>query len=80
VRVLVTGGLEFLGRAVVRELLDHGDQVVVLTRGRWRGQLPDSVEVQRIRHELGWAPHHTTPEPLIRDPWQARQAHAAKIS
>lgn len=31
-RVLVTGGTGFLGRALIRALLDRGDQVTVLTR------------------------------------------------
>lgn len=35
-RVLVTGGLGFIGQAVTRDLLRHGHQVVVLTRGRTR--------------------------------------------
>jgi hypothetical protein len=52
-RILITGGTGFIGRGLVRELLDRGDQVTVLTRdvGRARGKLPPAVRV------AAWDPH-----------------------
>ncbi|GAA4679100.1 GDP-mannose 4,6-dehydratase [Phytohabitans rumicis] len=44
-RVLVTGGLGFLGLAVTRELLAAGDDVTVLTRGRPAAETPPGVRV-----------------------------------
>ena len=52
-RILITGGTGFIGRGLVRELLDRGDQVTVLTRdvGRARPKLPPAVRV------AAWDPH-----------------------
>ena len=46
-KILITGGTGFIGRRLVNELLDRGDQVTVLTRnpGKAQGKLPDSVRV-----------------------------------
>jgi uncharacterized protein (TIGR01777 family) len=46
-RVAVTGATGLIGRALVRALIDRGDDVVVLTRDKPRGQqgLGDRVEV-----------------------------------
>ncbi len=44
-RVLVTGGLGFIGQAVTRDLLRHGHQVVVLTRGRAGRGVPAGAEI-----------------------------------
>lgn len=44
-RVLVTGGLGFIGHAVTRDLLDHDHQVVVLTRGRATRPAPAGAQV-----------------------------------
>lgn len=44
-RVLVTGGLGFIGQAVTRDLLAHGHQVVVLTRGRGDRPVPAGAEL-----------------------------------
>ena len=43
-RVLVTGGTGFLGKAIVARLLARGDSVRVLARGRRGTALPDGVE------------------------------------
>jgi UDP-glucose 4-epimerase len=43
VRVLVTGGTGYLGRAVTRELVAHGHTVTVLSRGNRRVELPPGV-------------------------------------
>ncbi|MGH3645992.1 MAG: NAD-dependent epimerase/dehydratase family protein [Micromonosporaceae bacterium] len=44
-RVLVTGGLGFLGRAVAIELLAHGHEVDLLTRGNRPVPPPDGAKV-----------------------------------
>lgn len=52
-RVLVTGGTGFIGRALIRALIDRGDQVTVLTRNvdKARGQVPrDTARV------VAWEP------------------------
>jgi 2-alkyl-3-oxoalkanoate reductase len=46
-RVLVTGGTGFLGRAVVARLAARGDQVRVLARGHRGTDLPAGVELHR---------------------------------
>lgn len=58
-RVAVTGATGMIGRALVAELLQRGDEVVALSRdaGRARGSLPAGVEV----HE--WAAPDREPAP-----------------
>ncbi len=46
-RVLVTGGTGFLGRAVVERLVARGDEVRVLARGHRATDLPAGVELHR---------------------------------
>jgi uncharacterized protein (TIGR01777 family) len=50
-KVAVTGATGTIGRAVVRELLERGDDVVALTRdaSSGRSKLPDGVEVHEWR-------------------------------
>ena len=43
VRVLVIGGTKFIGPYVVRELVNHGHDVVVFHRGETEAGLPDAV-------------------------------------
>jgi nucleoside-diphosphate-sugar epimerase len=43
-QVLVMGGTQFNGLALVRELARHGHRVAVLNRGRTKAELPRSVE------------------------------------
>lgn len=56
-RVLITGGSGFIGKRLVRELLDRGDLVTVLTRnvGRTRNSLPLDVRV------AAWTPDKDGP-------------------
>lgn len=56
-RVLITGGSGFIGKRLVRELLDRGDLVTVLTRnvGRTRSSLPLDVRV------AAWTPEKAGP-------------------
>ena len=42
-RVLITGGTGFLGRAIIRELLAHGHAVTTFTRGITSAELPPEV-------------------------------------
>jgi UDP-glucose 4-epimerase len=51
VRVLVTGGLGFVGQAVSRDLLDHGHQVVVLT-GSGRGDRPMPAGAEVVQADI----------------------------
>ena len=46
-KVLVTGGTGFLGRALVERLAERGDHVVVLARGQSGTDLPAGVELRR---------------------------------
>jgi uncharacterized protein (TIGR01777 family) len=48
VRVVVTGGTGFIGRALVDSLVGRGDDVTVITRdpGRARGELPLAVAIE----------------------------------
>jgi nucleoside-diphosphate-sugar epimerase len=45
-RVLVTGGGGFLGRYIVEQLLDRGDEVTVFSRGHY----PDLLEIGAQLH------------------------------
>lgn len=56
-RVLITGGSGFVGRKLVRELLDRGDHVTVLTRdaASTRRKLPSAVRV------TAWDPTQSGP-------------------
>jgi len=47
VKVLVTGGTGFLGRALVERLVERGDHVVVLARGHSGTDLPAGAELHR---------------------------------
>jgi nucleoside-diphosphate-sugar epimerase len=47
VKVLVTGGTGFLGRALVERLVERGDHVVVLARGQSGTDLPAGAELCR---------------------------------
>ena len=51
-RVLVTGGLGFLGRAVVASLANHGNEVVAITHSRMEDSLPGAsgLEVADLRN------------------------------
>ena len=51
-RIIITGGSGLIGRSLVGELLERGDQVVVLSRrpARARRLLPPAAEV------VGWDP------------------------
>lgn len=56
-RVLITGGSGFIGKRLVRELLDRGDLVTVLSRSpeKTRRELPIAVRV------AAWTPGKTGP-------------------
>lgn len=51
-KIFVTGGDGFVGRAAVPELLERGHEVLVLTRGDARGARRDTGAVQRIQGDL----------------------------
>jgi dihydroflavonol-4-reductase len=51
-RVLVTGGAGFIGRAVVRQLHDRGDEVVVLVRDPARATALASLGVRLVASDL----------------------------
>ena len=44
-RTLIIGGSQFNGYFLVKELVEGGDQVAVLNRGKTRAEFPDGVEV-----------------------------------
>ncbi len=46
-RVLILGGTQFIGRQIVETLLEAGNRVSILTRGKSLDELP--VEVERLR-------------------------------
>jgi nucleoside-diphosphate-sugar epimerase len=46
-KVLVTGGTGFVGRALVERLVERGDRVVVLARGQAGTDLPAGAELHR---------------------------------
>ena len=56
-RVLVTGGTGFIGRVLIRALVDRGDKVTVLSRNpkRGRSQIPRDVRV------VAWNPGTSGP-------------------
>lgn len=62
-RVFVTGGSGYLGRAIIRQLVERGDQVVVLSRdaARARTLLPEQVGI-------------VEGDPTAAGPWQAAVA------
>ncbi|MCP4639054.1 MAG: NAD-dependent epimerase/dehydratase family protein [bacterium] len=61
-KVLIIGGTRFLGAAIARELVAHGNDVTVFHRGQTdRGKLPDTVT-----HILGDARDRTQVEDHVR--------------
>ncbi len=66
-RVLVTGGTGFIGRALVNALRDRGDEVVVVSRGAG----PGAVTWEAIEHEaaLADAVVHLAGEPIAEERW-----------
>ena len=60
-RVFITGGSGYIGRAISQALIARGDQVRVLSRDptRARAHLPDAVEI-------------VEGDPTVAGPWQAR--------
>ena len=57
-RFLVTGATGFLGRHLVRTLLDHGDQVVALVRKN------DAELPAEVKNGMRFIPVHTLDEVL----------------
>ena len=49
-RALVTGGGGFLGRAIVEQLLERGDEVVLLSRGRY--EAVEALGARGVQHDL----------------------------
>jgi UDP-glucose 4-epimerase len=47
-RTLVIGACGAIGRMLVRSLCDEGSKVIGVDRRRWRGMVPDGVELHRI--------------------------------
>ncbi len=79
-RALVTGGGGFLGRYIVEQLLERGDDVRVFTRGAYpelepagvdiqRGDLRDPAAVERACRECE-AVFHVAAVPGIWGPWE----------
>jgi uncharacterized protein (TIGR01777 family) len=86
-RVLVTGGTGFIGKALVKRLLQRGDAVVVLSRK------PDSVkalfgkDVEAWSSLSSWTPDsaidaviNLAGEPIIDRPWTAARKQALRDS
>jgi len=91
-KVIVTGGTGFIGRAVIDRLLARGDTVVALTRNAAsaRAKLPPGVDV------LTWHPPAAGPwgvalngadavvnlagEPVATRPWTDEEKHAILAS
>jgi uncharacterized protein (TIGR01777 family) len=86
-RVLVTGGTGFIGKALVKRLLQRGDGVVVLSRK------PDSVkvlfgkDVEAWSNLSSWTPDsvidaviNLAGEPIIDRPWTAARKQALRDS
>jgi uncharacterized protein (TIGR01777 family) len=85
VRLIVTGATGFIGKALVRTLLERGDSVVALSRSAQSAQsrLPSGVEI------VEWNPHEDGPwmlafkgadgvvnlagEPIATKPWTEKQ-------
>jgi uncharacterized protein (TIGR01777 family) len=92
VRVVVTGGTGFIGRAVVAALAERGDDVTVLTRGpdKARAVVPRGVGciawsaqedwIERVRSAQ--AVIHLAGEGIADSPWTSerlRRIHASRI-
>lgn len=52
-RVLVTGGAGFIGRAVVRQLADRGDEVLAIVRDPDRARAIEAPGVRLLQGDLG---------------------------
>jgi len=61
-KVLIVGGTRYLGVAIARELVDHGDRVTVLHRGKTPGDLP-----REVTHVLGDARDRELVEAQLRE-------------
>jgi hypothetical protein len=68
-KVIITGGTGDIGRYLVKELSQHGHQLVILTRNpdKYRGNFEDAVELVQwdAKTAAGWAEHADGADAII---------------